>query len=46
MAPVVVFFVLSGFLLGRSLDHNADVSRFLRHRTFRLFVQPSRRLLF
>jgi peptidoglycan/LPS O-acetylase OafA/YrhL len=37
MAPVVVFFVLSGFLLGRSLDHNADVLRFLRHRAFRLF---------
>jgi len=36
LAPVVVFFVLSGFLLSKSLDHNPDVIRFLRHRAFRL----------
>jgi exopolysaccharide production protein ExoZ len=34
---VVVFFVLSGFVLARSLDANPDATRFLRHRVFRLF---------
>lgn len=36
MAPVVVFFVLSGFLLARSLDRDPDPVTFLRHRLFRL----------
>lgn len=36
MAPVVVFFVLSGYLLGRSLDRDPDPFTFLRHRLFRL----------
>ena len=36
MAPVVVFFVLSGFLLARSLDRDPDPVRFVRHRLFRL----------
>ncbi len=34
---VVIFFVLSGFVLARSLDCNSDPIRFLRHRVFRLF---------
>ncbi|HVX76460.1 MAG TPA: acyltransferase [Bradyrhizobium sp.] len=34
---VVTFFVLSGFVLARSLDGNSDPVRFLRHRLFRLF---------
>jgi peptidoglycan/LPS O-acetylase OafA/YrhL len=37
MAPVVMFFVLSGFVLARSLENNADPVRFFRHRLFRLF---------
>src|ERR1700760_606449 len=37
MAPVVMFFVLSGFVLARSLANNADPVRFFRHRLFRLF---------
>lgn len=36
MAPVVVFFALSGFLLARSLDRDPDPLTFLRHRLFRL----------
>ncbi|MCK1386351.1 acyltransferase [Bradyrhizobium sp. 21] len=36
MAPVVVFFVLSGFLLSRSLDRDPDPVTFVRHRLFRL----------
>ncbi|MBR1086635.1 acyltransferase [Bradyrhizobium manausense] len=36
MAPVVVFFVLSGFLLARSLDRDPDPITFVRHRLFRL----------
>ena len=36
MAPVVVFFVLSGFLLARSLDRDPDPVTFVRHRVFRL----------
>ncbi|MCK1743275.1 acyltransferase [Bradyrhizobium sp. 139] len=36
MAPVVVFFVLSGFLLARSLDRDPDAVTFVRHRMFRL----------
>lgn len=36
MAPVVVFFVLSGFLLSRSLDRDPDPLTFVRHRLFRL----------
>ncbi|MGY8631567.1 acyltransferase [Bradyrhizobium sp. 14AA] len=36
MAPVVVFFVLSGFLLARSLDRDPDPVTFVRHRLFRL----------
>jgi exopolysaccharide production protein ExoZ len=34
---VVVFFVLSGFVLARSLESNSDPVRFLRNRVFRLF---------
>ncbi|MET4390675.1 exopolysaccharide production protein ExoZ [Bradyrhizobium sp. F1.4.3] len=37
MAPVVLFFVLSGFVLARSLARNDDIIEFLRHRIFRLF---------
>jgi peptidoglycan/LPS O-acetylase OafA/YrhL len=33
---VVTFFVLSGFVLARSLDSNSDSVRFLRNRLFRL----------
>lgn len=36
MAPVIVFFVLSGFLLARSLDRDPDPVTFVRHRLFRL----------
>jgi peptidoglycan/LPS O-acetylase OafA/YrhL len=36
MAPVIVFFVLSGFLLARSLDRDSDPVIFVRHRVFRL----------
>jgi peptidoglycan/LPS O-acetylase OafA/YrhL len=34
---VVTFFVLSGFVLARSLDGNPDPARFFRNRVFRLF---------
>jgi len=34
---VVTFFVLSGFVLARSLDGNFDAVRFFRNRVFRLF---------
>jgi peptidoglycan/LPS O-acetylase OafA/YrhL len=34
---VVVFFVLSGFVLARSLDANSDPARYFRNRVFRLF---------
>ena len=34
---VVTFFVLSGFVLARSLAGNPDPVRFFRHRVFRLF---------
>jgi peptidoglycan/LPS O-acetylase OafA/YrhL len=34
---VVIFFVLSGFVLARSLDSNPNSVRFFRHRAFRLF---------
>ncbi len=34
---VVIFFVLSGFVLARSLDANSDPTRFIRNRFFRLF---------
>ena len=34
---VVTFFVLSGFVLARSLDANSDPVRFFRSRLFRLF---------
>lgn len=36
-AAVVTFFVLSGFVLARSLDQNSDPIRFLNSRVFRLF---------
>jgi exopolysaccharide production protein ExoZ len=36
MAPVVMFFVLSGFVLARSLEKNQNPFDFLRHRVFRL----------
>ena len=34
---VVIFFVLSGFVLARSLDADRDPTRFFRNRLFRLF---------
>ena len=34
---VVAFFVISGFVLARSLDANPDPVRFVRNRVFRLF---------
>jgi peptidoglycan/LPS O-acetylase OafA/YrhL len=34
---VVAFFVISGFVLARSLDANSDPIRFVRNRVFRLF---------
>lgn len=37
LAPVVVFFVLSGFLLAKSLERDPNAIRFIRHRAFRLF---------
>jgi len=37
MAPVVLFFVWSGFVLARSLARNDRVLDFARHRVFRLF---------
>jgi len=37
VGAVVTFFVLSGFVLARSLDGNSDSIRFLRNRLFRLF---------
>jgi peptidoglycan/LPS O-acetylase OafA/YrhL len=37
MGPVVLFFVLSGFVLARSLEKNPDPLVFLCHRIFRLF---------
>src|ERR1700675_1554474 len=37
MAPVVMFFVLSGFVLARSLANDPNPSTFFRHRVFRLF---------
>jgi peptidoglycan/LPS O-acetylase OafA/YrhL len=36
MAPVVMFFVLSGFVLARSLENSPNPITFLRHRLFRL----------
>jgi peptidoglycan/LPS O-acetylase OafA/YrhL len=37
IGAVVIFFVLSGFVLARSLDANSDPIRFFRNRFFRLF---------
>src|SRR5260370_15098675 len=37
VGAVVTFFVLSGFVLARSLDANSDPVRFFRNRLFRLF---------
>lgn len=37
VGAVVTFFVLSGFVLARSLDGNSDPIRFFRSRLFRLF---------
>jgi exopolysaccharide production protein ExoZ len=37
IGAVVTFFVLSGFVLARSLDGNSDPVRFFRNRLFRLF---------
>ena len=34
---VIAFFVMSGFVLARSLEANPDPIRFIRHRIFRLF---------
>ncbi len=36
MAPVVLFFVLSGFVLARSLENDPGLAAFLRSRIFRL----------
>lgn len=45
MAPVVVFFVLSGFVLARSLDRNPDPSRFFFNRLFRLLPAAAATIL-
>ena len=37
LAPVVLFFVLSGFVLARSLHRNASPLTYFRNRLFRLF---------
>src|ERR1700722_20709010 len=37
---VVTFFVLSGFVLARSLDGNPDPVRFFRNRVFWVFSPP------
>lgn len=37
LAPVVLFFVLSGFVLARSLARGPTIGEFFRHRVFRLF---------
>jgi peptidoglycan/LPS O-acetylase OafA/YrhL len=37
VGAVVTFFVLSGFVLARSLDADSDLARFFRNRFFRLF---------
>ena len=37
LAPVVLFFVLSGFVLARSLHNNPSALAFFRNRLFRLF---------
>src|SRR5260370_7108959 len=37
---VVGFFVISGFVLARSLEANADPSRYFRPPIFRLFPSP------
>ncbi|WP_283814409.1 acyltransferase family protein [Bradyrhizobium nitroreducens] len=37
LAPVVLFFVLSGFVLARSLARGPTIAEFFRHRVFRLF---------
>jgi peptidoglycan/LPS O-acetylase OafA/YrhL len=37
VGAVVAFFVMSGFVLARSLDGNPDPARFFRNRMFRLF---------
>lgn len=37
IGAVVAFFVISGFVLARSLEANADPARFFRNRIFRLF---------
>jgi hypothetical protein len=37
IGAVVTFFVLSGFVLARSLDGNSDPVRFFRNSVFRLF---------
>src|SRR4051794_26435975 len=36
LGAVVTFFVLSGFVLARSLDSNSDTARLVRNRLFRL----------
>lgn len=45
MAPVVLFFVLSGFVLARSLDRHSSVVRFFRNRVFRLLPAASATVL-
>ena len=37
LAPVVLFFVLSGFVLARSLHNNPSILAYFRNRAFRLF---------
>ena len=37
IGAVVAFFVISGFVLARSLEANPDPLRFFRNRLFRLF---------
>ena len=37
LAPVILFFVLSGFVLARSLHNNPSILAYFRNRVFRLF---------
>src|ERR1700748_594520 len=37
LAPVVLFFVLSGFVLARSLHNHPSIFEYFRNRLFRLF---------
>jgi exopolysaccharide production protein ExoZ len=45
LGPVVLFFVLSGFVLARSLSKNPNPANFFRHRLFRLLPAASATVL-